>query len=337
MATVTTGGGASCPALSVALTQPALGLPAAVLDHLGWCCPSPVPMSTDGGRLPLGPGPCDQDASGMGVSGLGDGTLPALVTRGRGRGDQAQAFHPLAWGIATGASATCGHHGHGGGTLPPAPGLQGVDHRGQAPRWDRLWPVVLQTLAPFGVCVHRSDVCVQDEVLGRGPLGPAPVTASLSTHAGRETALGGRESAAGVCTRPGEITAGLICHRGAIDTGQSPRAPQSREWHGVTAVRCDPIPRLLGKQCGGHAPTIVPRPRELAVEPGTAGSRCLDADQMRGRGLPRAAEVVTGTLAWADGPEGDDRGGVVLGDLGHGAGILGDIQTDGEGARVTQG
>jgi hypothetical protein len=158
---------ASCHELSVACTPPDLGLPADVLDHLGWCFQAQLQRSTDIGRIPIGPGPFDQDASGMGVTSFGDGTLPALIPRGIFRGDQAQAFHQLSWGIGTGEIAHVGHHGHGCGTLHPAQGLKGVDHRVQAPRFDLLLQFLLQTLEPFGVFVNRGDVCLKDDWLRR--------------------------------------------------------------------------------------------------------------------------------------------------------------------------
>src|SRR5215208_5206478 len=63
-------------------------------------------------------------------------SLPALLTGGICRGDQAQALPQLSWGIDTGEIAQFGHHGHGPGELHAAQGLKCVDDRMQAPRFD---------------------------------------------------------------------------------------------------------------------------------------------------------------------------------------------------------
>jgi hypothetical protein len=65
-----------------ACTEPARGLPPAVLDHLGSFFESQLPMSADRGGLARGPGACAQDAAGMGVVGLGHRSLAAWCTAG---------------------------------------------------------------------------------------------------------------------------------------------------------------------------------------------------------------------------------------------------------------
>src|SRR3990172_10862809 len=56
----------------VALAQAHLGLPGDVLDALGEMLLSLLDQGRDPGRVAIGPGPFDQDAAGVAVSGLGD-------------------------------------------------------------------------------------------------------------------------------------------------------------------------------------------------------------------------------------------------------------------------
>jgi hypothetical protein len=73
---------ASCHKLSVSFAQPDLGLPADVLDHLGLVFESPLQMSADLGGLAVCPGAFHQSPAGMGVTGFGQRTLLAPLTRG---------------------------------------------------------------------------------------------------------------------------------------------------------------------------------------------------------------------------------------------------------------
>jgi hypothetical protein len=67
---------------SIAFAQSDLRLPADVLDGVGLLLEPQLYMPTDLGGIPVGPGPFDQGASGMGVPGFGDRTLPAALTTG---------------------------------------------------------------------------------------------------------------------------------------------------------------------------------------------------------------------------------------------------------------
>ena len=68
--------------LSVAFTQPHLGLPTDVLDGFGLLFQSQLEVATDLGRIAVGPGAFDQGATGMGIAGFGDRTLPASLATG---------------------------------------------------------------------------------------------------------------------------------------------------------------------------------------------------------------------------------------------------------------
>jgi len=137
------------------------------------------------------------------------------------------------------------------GARHPTQGLEGLDHRGQPPGFDRLAACLCATLQAFGVLMHGADVCLEDALLGGGgtdhfgepppmgwaPGGPARRTDIVAEPKGVAPTRGGLESVDGRFTRTGEVADGLICHRGNRDPGQSPRAHQPGQWDGVTPVR----------------------------------------------------------------------------------------------------
>ena len=74
---------ASGDELSVAFAQAHLSLPAEVLQPLGLLLQSPLQMAAHFGRIAIGPGAFDPDATGMGSARLGDGDLtPPFPTGG---------------------------------------------------------------------------------------------------------------------------------------------------------------------------------------------------------------------------------------------------------------
>jgi len=253
------------------LTQPALGFPTEVLATFGRCFESQLQVSPARGGIAVGPGAFAQGAAGLGVTRFGKRSLLARRTGGLCRGDPTQAFQQLSWGIDTGALAKVGHHGHGHGARHAAQGLQGFDYGRPAPPFDLVLKCLGETRESCGRFVHGTAICLQDDgrrrcgtnhlrappQVGRAPAGPARVADSVSEQEGLETERGGLKSTEGVCTCPGEIATGFICDCGDIDRSEIPRAGQPGQWHGVSAVGCDPIPRFWGHQRGGHHPAIV--------------------------------------------------------------------------------
>jgi hypothetical protein len=225
---------ASCHQVSGALAAPDVGFPAAVLDPLEVCCEAQLPLSADRGGRAVGPGPCDQSPSGMGVPGFGARALVAPLTRGICRRDQFQALHELSGSSATGEIAHVRHHGDGHGAWHTTQGLEGLNHRVQTPRVHVLVQCLVETLEAFGVFGHRADVFLQDDWLsrcgthplrepperGRAPVSPAGVAAIGSAQEGFEATLGVLAIAEGLFARPREITHGLLCHLGARDRGE---------------------------------------------------------------------------------------------------------------------
>src|SRR5882724_2793289 len=65
---------------AIAFAQLHLRLPTDVLDRLRELFQPELQVATDFGGMPVSPGAFDQGASGMGVAGFGDRTLPASLT-----------------------------------------------------------------------------------------------------------------------------------------------------------------------------------------------------------------------------------------------------------------
>jgi hypothetical protein len=61
--------------LALPLTEPDRGLPADGLDRCGELCQAQWQVTTDLGRIPIGPGPFDAGTTGLGIAGLGHAAL----------------------------------------------------------------------------------------------------------------------------------------------------------------------------------------------------------------------------------------------------------------------
>ena len=145
-----------------------VGLPADVLERLGWVCQSPWEMPTDFRGRARGPGARNERATGMGSPGWGDRPLLAPLPTGGGRRGQAPRAHALS-GMRQAGEVTQGGDGRDGdGARHTAQGLQRCDHWGEAPGGDRLLACVFETLQPFRRCVDRADLCLEHAVLCRG-------------------------------------------------------------------------------------------------------------------------------------------------------------------------
>jgi hypothetical protein len=119
--------------------------------------------------------------------------------------------------------------------------------------------------------------------------------------------------------------------------GVRPRAQQPRQWDRVPTVGVPAVTGLWGPAGGRDDPADLALVRQIARAPVSPGSCVIDEDQVGGLCLPRAHAL--SHVAWprAHGPQGDDRRVVCVGDLGHGDGVLVDIQPTIAWARVRQG
>ena len=199
-------------------TAPALGLPAEVLEGLGWLFESALARPADCRRKARRPSAFDQGATRMGVAGLRDGALAAALARGIGRGDQAKNFM-RALGVsqrvrsprsATGVPATV----HGtprracrasppGGTRHAVPcAWRACARRGRrsgcavTARPDS-WPTM--------GCAEGTDDFRAPPQRGWGPGGPARGLAGMPEQEGGAPPRGGRAIAEGLCTGPAAV------------------------------------------------------------------------------------------------------------------------------------
>jgi hypothetical protein len=140
-----------------------------------------------------------------------------------------------------------------------------------------------------------------------------------------------------LCPRAAQVAAGCLFSLGPIDGSAVPRAQEPGQRPGITAVGLHAIPGLLGNQRGCHAPTGVAFLVAIALEPGATGAGCIDEDEAWRLRWALTSEWIDSRVSCADGPAGDDGGVVLWGDRGHGAGVLVDIQTDRQCARLGYG
>jgi hypothetical protein len=114
---------------SEAFTQAHWGLPTDVLDSLGRFFESQLYVTTDCSGIAIGPRAFDERATGVGVAGFGEGTLPASLTAGVFRGDEPQEAHQLSGVIEAREVAEFRHGGDGHGELDATQGLERFDDR----------------------------------------------------------------------------------------------------------------------------------------------------------------------------------------------------------------
>jgi hypothetical protein len=134
-----------------------------------------------------------------------------------------------------------------------------------------------------------------------------------------------------------QVTHGFVGERWDIDRRAIPRAHQPRPWDRVPTVGCHAVTGRVGKACGGDDPAEMAVFRQIARAPVAPGSRFIDEAQVCGVGLQLAHELSNGAWPSATGPTGDDFSVVIVGDRGHGHGVLVDIQPHVAWARVRHG
>lgn len=118
---------------------------------------------------------------------------------------------------------------------------------------------------------------------------------------------------------------------------QVTRAHEAGQLDGVTGIGVDPSAGLLWDQRGGHDPADMAFWGQIAGEPVSAGPSLIDKDKLRAFGVQPTDQGVDVTLARPDGPEGDDLGAVVLGNISDRDRVFMDIQSDVKRARLVHG
>ena len=338
-------------ALAVAFAQPDVGFPADVLDHCGWFVASQLQMSAALGGRAVGPGAFHEHPSGRGVASLGARALWASLTGRICRRDPPQEFPACSWGIKPGQIAHGSDQGDGHGAWHAPERLQGFDHRVPPPGWPVLVACLVEPREACGVCGHRTDLflehdwrrwgrtddCREPPEMGRAPMGPAGGAAIVSAQEGCAAHLGVLAIAEGICTGSGASAHRFLVHCGALHDGESPRARQPRQAHGVSAVGCDAVSSLVGPKCRGHDPAVVAFCRPIAGEPGAARPRVRDEEEVCGLRWPLADALIASTLTGPNSTEGGHLSARLWGDIRHGHCLFVDIPSDQECARLRHG
>jgi hypothetical protein len=210
---------------------------------------------------------------------------------------------------------------------------------------------LFETLQTFRVLVDGADIFLKDNLLGRGrtdhfreppemgrvPGGLACITYVVPQQKSFQPKFRRLQVLDGIFPRAAQVADGFIFYFGHRDGSEVPRAHEPGQLHGITAVGFPAISGLGGNQRGRHDPTVVAFFVERAIEPGATGAGFIDEDEAFRLRLELTSELIAIRVSWADGPEGDDVGVVIFGNLGSGDGVFVDIQTDIECARLWHG
>ena len=334
-----------------ALAQPDVRLPTAVLHPCGLVCAAQVERAADLRGRAGRPGACDHHTARLGVARVRHPPLWAPRPRGRCCGHASQELQQCAGRLDAGHVAKCGPPGDGHRARPPSEGLAGVHHGRPAPGVARLAACLLQTAPARRVCRDGPDVCVQNDLVRgggandvrqpppvrRAPRGPARRAAILAEHASFAPTRGVFASAAHRCARPCASPACCVVPCGDRHRRAVPRAGQAGQLDRLTAVRLDPLPRLLGQQRRGHDPAVLACFLQRAREPRAARPRVVEKDAGRGCRWHRADAGLARTLAGAARPHVGARSTRILRHGGDRHGLLVDIQADAECARLGHG
>jgi hypothetical protein len=334
-----------------ALAQPDWGLPPAVLHAFGLVCEASWQRATNRRGRAVRPSAFDQPAAGMGLTGLRHPSLVAPLARGRCCWDSPQALPQCAGRREAGHVPHCCHHGDGHRARHATEGLEGVHHGRQAPRRDLRAACVCQPPEALWGFRDGPALFVQDDRLRRGgtddfrpppqvsraPIGPARRADILAEHEGLETQLGVFASAEPLFARPRAIPERFIVHCGDRHRRAIPGAGSTGQLDRITAVRCAPLPRLLGHQGRSHDPAVVAFLLERPRAPRATRPRFGDAHEVVGFRLPRAEQGVASTLACADRPKGGNRSARLVCHVRDRKRLFVDIHADEAGARLGHG
>ena len=149
--------------------------------------------------------------------------------------------------------------------------------------------------------------------------------------------LGGLEIAQRLFPGSPQVTDGFVRDLWDRDGGESARAPQAGQLHGVTTVGFDPITGFFGDQRRGNDPADVAFFGERAGEPIPTWPCFIDKNPLCTFGRPLPHELVDIALACTDSAKGEDLSMVFLRDIGDGNRVFMDIHADGERARLWDG
>lgn len=308
-------------------------------------------MATHLRGIAVRPSACDQHAAGMGMTGFRHPSLLAPLARGIFGWDSAQEFHQCAGMIEAGQVSNCCHQGDGHRALYATQGVEGVHHGMHAPRRALLAECVVQPPEALRVFRDGPNIFVKDDLLRRGgpddfrqppqvrraPIGPARLANILAEQEGFETTLGVFDIADHLFAGPCEIPDRFIVHFGNIHRRAIAGAGYTGQLDRITAVRFDPLPRLLGHQGRRHDPAVVAFVLEIPIEPIATGPRFVDENEVLGFRLHLAEQGVDITLACADRTKVGHLSARLLGHVRDSTRLFMDIHADEECARLGHG
>jgi hypothetical protein len=338
-------------ALAIPCAEADLGLPADGRERWRELCQAQVQMPPDFGRLPVRPSPCDQGTTGMGMPGFGTAALLPPRPTGIVRGCEPQRMQQLSRVLEACQVAQLrpGRHGHG--ALDPAQGLEGFDHGSAAPGFDLLGECEFETPSTFRLLSDGLDVFLKDERLRRcrtnhldepsqvsgTPGGPAGRAASVPQSEGLETQLGCLQIPEGLVPCPTQGAERCIVEGRDRDRGEVPGAQEPGQWPGVTPVGLDPVTCLFGHEGGRDHPADRVFFGQLTIEPVPTRAGFRDKDQVFSLRWQLPNQGVDVTLPGAKGPQGEDRGVMLFGDVGHSDRLFVNIHSDVKRARLGHG
>ena len=342
---------AASQASSRPFAQPDRRLPTAVLAGFGQWCPPPLGMAPALRRLAARPRAFHRGPAGVTMPGLGDAPLGAPWAPGICRGRRAQIAHPR-FGVGKARAVAefgAGRDRHGALDTPQRP--EGVAHWGEAPGGDPLLEVLLQALAASGVLGARPPVLLGDELWdGRrphgcrapsarrgAPSGLARLADGLAQAEGSEAVLRGCEVTEAILAGAAQIASGFGLDPGDVDGGAVARTQRPGQWAGLAAGGVDPAPGCLRNSRGRDHPPVMPRLRQIAVQPRAARPGFVAQHEVFGLRVQLSKQFVAVTLAGAERPPGEDLRVMVLGHGGDRAGLLMGVQADLKRARLGHG
>jgi len=197
-------------------------------------------MATDLGRVAVRPRAFNQGPAGMAIAGLGDASLEAPWATGRFRGRQAQITHQL-FGVGQAREvASCGDGRDRHGELYTPQRLEGLNYRGEAPRFDPFLEFLFQTLEACGVFGDSPHILLEDDLLGwrqtddfrepsemcGAPIGLARIANVLAQEKGFQAILRSFEVTDAILTGATQIANGFVIDLGDVDGGEVARTHQ---------------------------------------------------------------------------------------------------------------
>src|SRR5712691_808318 len=333
---------AACDETAEAFAETDLGLPGDVLDRLGQALETFADVRGDLGGVLVGPGTLDENATGVTMTGFGDGALAAGLAGRVLAGDETEEAGELAWVVEAGEVADFGEHGDGDGVLDAAQGLEGANDGGEPPGGNQIGELGLDALEALDLLADGTQRLLEDDLLRRCgaddlgevaemgvvPVGAAGVVEAETEEEGLQPELGGLEGDDGGLAGATEIAQRFVLDGGDVDGVEVTGAQQAGELDGIAAVGLDAVAGLFRDERRGDDQAGDAAAREVAIQNVAAGAGLIGDHEAVGLLLEPANEPVDVGRARADAADVGDVGAAVVRDVGHRDGLLVHIETD---------